>query len=126
MGVSTTQSLSPFGFSPSGVNVNPFVTSSPGSFFSPYGAQSGSQILQLLQVVPQHVHQLLQLTYFQQQQLHQLQQIVQLIPAHLIQLQQQIQSQQPFGQMGGGTGAGGLSPWGISPQIFGAQPGYVM
>lgn len=124
MGVSTTQSLNPFGFSPSGINVNPFVTSSPGTFFSPYGAQSGSQVLHLLQVLPQHVQQLLQLTYFQQQQLHQLQQIVQLIPAQIVQLQQQ--SQQPFGQIGGQVGAGGLSPWGISPQIFGAQPGYVM
>ncbi|MGH9411212.1 MAG: hypothetical protein ACRD1V_17375 [Vicinamibacterales bacterium] len=107
----STQSLNPFGFSPSGISANPFAT--PSSVFNSYATQSATPIFQLLQVVPQHIQQLQQLAYLQQQQLQQLQQIVQLIPAHLVQLQQQIQTQQPFG-------------WGTSPQAFGTQPGYVM
>ena len=90
------------------------------------------QIAQLLQIVPQQLQQLQQLAYVQQQQLQQLQQFVQIIPAQLAQLQQLIQyvpqqiqqMQQPLGQ--GFGGLLGSSPLGISPQAFGAQPGYLM
>lgn len=127
MSVGTTQSLNPFGLSPSGVNVNPFIGLTPGSTFSPYATQAVQQIFQLLQTVPYQVQQLQQLAFIQQHQLQQLQQIIQLIPAHVAQLQQHVQSsqQQPFGQIGGGVGSPGISPWGIAPQIF-SQPGYVM
>ncbi|HJZ77744.1 MAG TPA: hypothetical protein VKE51_38715 [Vicinamibacterales bacterium] len=138
----------PFGLSQSGaMGTNPFATTQP--FGQSYGqspfaqppnpSQYVQQILQLIQTVPQQVQHLLHLEYLQQHQLQQLQQIVQLIPAQLAQLQQLIQStpqqlqqfpqqlqqfqQQPFGQI---AGPAGYTPWGVSPQAFGAQPGYVM
>jgi hypothetical protein len=106
----------------------------PATIVNPYASQPVQHILQLLQIVPQHLQHLLQLEYLQQQQLQQLQQVLQLIPAQLAQLQQLIQFvpqqiqqlQQPFGQIVGATGAPVLTPWGVSPQIFGGQPSYVM
>jgi len=99
--------------------------------------QALPQIVQLLQTVPYQVQQLQQLEFVQQQQLQQLQQILQIIPTQLAQLQQLIQYvpqqlqllqqtsqlQQPFGQV---SGLGGFTPWAITPQVFGAQPGHVM
>jgi hypothetical protein len=103
---------------------------------SPYGTQGQGitpaalqQIYQLLQIVPQQLQALQHLEYLQQQQL---QQLLQIVPAQLGQLQQLIQAvlqvqqaQQPLGQM---AGAGGfaMTPWGITPQGFGAQPAQVM
>jgi len=120
-----------------GLGGNPFVA--PQFYSQPFANIQGSpvqqlqQIAQLLQIVPQQLQQLQQLEYVQQQQLQQLQQLVQVIPAQLAQLQQLIQfvpqqilqMQNPLSQ---GLGAGVLasSPLGISPQIFGAQPGYLM
>jgi ABC-type transporter Mla subunit MlaD len=87
------------------------------------------QVHQLLQSVPQQLQALQQLEYIQQQQL---QQLLQIVPAQLAQLQQLIQaalaqlqqSGQPLGQMAGAGFA--VSPWGITPQFYGAQPGQVM
>ncbi len=124
--------LSPYtGLSPySAVSMSPLVASQLYGQ-SPHPLQ---QILQALHVVPQQLQHLQQLQYLQQHQLQQLQQILQFIPSHLAQLQQLIQlspqliqhTQQPFGQMTPTTGLPVLPPWGISPQIFGAQPSYVM
>jgi hypothetical protein len=134
-----TSQLNPFALSTYG-------TQASGSYPS-WGQQQQQyveplqQILQVLQIVPQQLQHLQQLEYVQQQQLQQLQQILQVIPAQLAQLQQltqfvpqQIhqmqppsQAQQPFGQ---GPGLGGFAAttpqWGISPQVFGSQPGHVM
>jgi len=138
------QSAFPFGLSPSSTFIaNPFGASgwqaqspfhSVPPTYASYASQPVQQILQLLQIVPQHLYQLQQLEYLQQQQLQQLQQIVQLIPAQLAQLQyqgqfgpQQLQqTQQPFGQVAGAAGVPMVSPWGLSPQVFGGQPTYVM
>jgi hypothetical protein len=49
-------------------------------------------------------------------QVAQLQQLIQFVPHHLQQLQQ------PFGA----AGVSIPSPWGVSPQMIGAQPSYVM
>lgn len=97
---------------------------------SPYATLPIQQVFQLLQSVPQQLQALQQLQYIQHQQL---QQLAQIVPAQLAQLQQLIQAalqqiqltQQPFGQV---AGAGGfaVSPWGITPQIYGAQPAQVM
>jgi hypothetical protein len=135
----------PWGISPygtQGLSINPFalqgqpflnpLSSSP--IGSGYGAQPLLQVLQQLQVVPQQLQQLEQL---QLQQLQQIQQLIQLIPAQIGQLQQLIQValrqgqqpspfQQPLGQTPGLGSHALTSPWGISPQIFGAQPGQVM
>jgi hypothetical protein len=129
----------PWGNSPygsQGLSINPFalqgqpfqnpLSSSP--IGSGYGAQPLQQVLQLLQVVPQQLQQLEQL---QLQQLQQIQQLAQVIPAQIGQLQQLIQvasrqGQQPLGQTPGLGSYGLTSPWGISPQIFGAQSGQVM
>src|SRR5215831_14588748 len=68
--------------------------------------------------LPQQTHQLL----------HQQQQLIQFVPSQLVQLQQLIQIvaqqlqqiQQPLGQ--GASAAGyAVTPWGITPQAFGAQ-----
>jgi len=151
-----TQQITPWGTSPygqglgaSGLNINPFawqqlygqsLGSTPLASLSvnPYNLQQAlPQIVQLLQAVPFQVQQLQQLEFSQQQQLQQLQQILQVIPIQLAQLQQLIQHvpqqlqhlqqlsqlQQPFGQM---SGLAGFTPWGITPQAFGAQPGHVM
>jgi len=133
----------PWGISPygaQGLSINPFalqgqpfpnlLSSSP--IGNVYGAQPLQQVLQLLQFLPQQLQQLEHLQSHQLQQLQQVQQLVQLIPAQLQQLiqlgarqgQQPSQFQQPFGQV---QGLGSYAPqWGISPQIFGAQPGHVM
>lgn len=136
----TNPVLSPGGaFSPGlqGLGSNPFaapqffgqpLTNIPGGQVHPL-----QQIVQLLQVVPQQLQQLQQLEYVQQQQLQQLQQLVQVIPTQLAQLhqliqfvpQQILQMQNPLSQ-GLGAGVLGSSPLGISPQIFGVQPGYLM
>jgi len=149
-----TQQQTPWGNSPYGTqglgigNINPFalqqlygqtIATTPLASLSvnPYNLQQAlPQIFQLLQNVPFQVQQLQQLEFAQQQQLQQLQQILQIIPVQLAQLQQLIQHvpqqlqhlqqtsqlQQPFGQ----AGFGGFTPWGISPQAFGAQSGHVM
>lgn len=115
----------PWGLSPaSAVGINPFAAqqfygpSAPQltSTMSPYAAQPLQQLQQLLQLVPQQLQQLLQLQYLQQHQLQQIHQLVQSIPQHL----------QPFAQLTAGAGAPGLTSWGVSPHIFGAQPGSVM
>src|SRR5262252_3994913 len=109
-----TWGLSPYGTLGQGIN--------------PIGMSPTSQIHQLLQSVPQQLQQIQQLLYVQQQYI---QQLVQIVPAQLAQLQQLIQlvaqqlQQQPLGQV---AGAGGfaVTPWGITPQPFGAQSGQVM
>jgi hypothetical protein len=142
--------LSPYGLQ--GLSTNPYtllqqpygqtVANVPASSMiaaSPYSVQPLQQLFQLLQIVPQQLQQLQQLEYVQQQQLQQLQQLLQLIPGQLAQLQQLLQSvppqlqqlqpsplQQPFGQVPGLSGFAATAPWGISPQVFGAQPGHVM
>jgi hypothetical protein len=128
-----------------GLSINPFasqgqpftnlLSSAPiGNVYS-YGTQPLQQVLQLLQLVPQQLQQLEQLQFHQMQQLQQIQQLVQLIPAQLGQLQQLIQLgsrqqtsqfQQPFGQTSGLGSYALAPPWGISPQIYGAQPSHVM
>ena len=131
----------PWGLSPaSAVGINPFAAQqfygqSPFQQTStvpgPYSQPPLQQLLQLLQIAPQQLQHLLQLGYLQQHQLQQLQQIIQLIPAQLAQLHQLIQvipqhmqqTQQPFTQL---SAAGGFTPWGVSPQLFGTQPSYVM
>jgi hypothetical protein len=105
---------------------------------SPYGIQNQGivpqhplqQVHQLLQIIPQQLQALQQLELLQQQQI---QQLLQIVPAQLVQLQQLVQvalqqiqqTQQPLGQM---AGAGGytMTPWGITPQVFGGQPAQVM
>ena len=134
--LSSGTSQSPFGLSPYG-GLSPYAGLSPygtqGAYVSPFGGPA-PQVLQFLQYVPQQLHQLQQLEYIQQQQL---QQILQVVPAQLAQLQQLIQfvihsvqqpnqMQQPFGQVQGAGIFGAAPPWGITPQIFGAQPGLVM
>lgn len=139
----------PWGISPfaaQGLNINPFALqqlfgqpfgslSSGPTLGNPYIAQPLQQVVQLLQVVPQQLQQLEYLQLQQLQQLQQVQQLVQLIPAQLAQLQQLVQFgsrqvqqpaplQQPFGQIPGPGSS--LTPWGIQPQLFGAQPGHVM
>lgn len=118
----------PWGLSPaSAVGISPFAAQqfygqSPlqlTSTMNPYAAQPLQLIQQLLQYVPQQLQQLLQLQYLQQHQLQQLHQLVQSIPQHL-------QQTQPFTQLTAGGGAPGLTSWGVSPHIFGAQPGNVM
>jgi hypothetical protein len=144
----------PQGLGATGVNVNPFawqqysqtLGSTPLASLSvnPSNLQQAlPQILQLLQAVPVQVQQLQQLEFAQQQLLQQLQQILQVIPVQLAQLQQLIQhapqqlqhlqpQQPPFGQIQpqqqpfGQIGLGGISPWGITPQAFGAQSGHIM
>ena len=137
--IGTSAPLSSWGLSPySGVTTNPLMVlgsqyaaqaqlplASPG--LGPHASLPLHQLLQVAQVVPQQLQQLLQLAYFQQHQLQQLQQVLQFIPAQLQQLipfapQQLQQTQQPFGT----AGMPGMTPWGISPQFAGGQPGYVM
>jgi hypothetical protein len=132
----------PWGNSPygtQGLSINPFALQGQ-SFQNPlssspiggvYGAQPLQQVLQLLQVVPQQLQQLEQLQLQQLQQIQQIQQLVQVIPAQIGQLQQlfQVASRQGQQSLGQTPGLGGYplaSPWGISPQIFGGQPGHVM
>ena len=99
------------------------------SSMNPTAFQPLQQVHQLLQILPQQLQQLTHLAYLHQHQLQQLQQIVQYIPAQLQQLTQiipqQIQQTQPFAQLGG-AGLQGVSPWGVSPHLFGGQAGYVM
>ena len=119
--------LSPYGTIGQGINP---IGLSPFAGQSAYTMQPQHHIAQLLQVLPQQLQQIQQLQYAQQQQL---QQLVQFVPAQLVQLQQLIQvvaqqllqTQQPLGQI---PGAGGfaVTPWGITPQPFGAQPAQVM
>jgi len=106
-----------------GQGINPIGLSS----LSGQGSYLPQQTHQLLH---QQLQQIQQLQYVQQQQL---QQLIQFVPSQLVQLQQLIQIvaqqlqqiQQPLGQ---GTGVGGyaVTPWGITPQAFGAQSGQVM
>ena len=126
-----------WGLSPySGVSINPLM--SIGAQFppqaqlplpsltglTPYASHPVvQQVLQLLQVVPQQLQQILQLGYLQQHQLQQLLQALQYIPAQLQQLTQSapLFQQQPFG-----TSSPFTTPWGLSPQMAGAQPSHVM
>jgi hypothetical protein len=124
-----TTSLTPWGLSPySGVTTNPFTVPQLG--FNPYAAQPLQQISQVLQIVPQQLQQLLQLEHVRQHQLQQLQQTLQFFPVQLAQLQQLIQFAphhiQPLQQPFGTVGAALPSSWGVSPQMMGAQPSYVM
>ena len=104
--------------------LNPFAYGTPLSSFgthqSPFGIsvtpQPVQQVVQLLHVVVQQQQQLLQIAHVQQQQLQYLQQIV---PQYLQQLQQ------PFGQIAGGAGFQGITPWAASP-LSGVQANYVM
>jgi hypothetical protein len=106
--------LSPYGNL--GQTGNPLGTPQLGGQSSYLLQQPLQQIYQVLQMLPHQLQQIQQLEYIQQQQLQQLIQIV---------VQQVQQSQQSLGQM---TGAGGfaVTPWGITPQPFGAQPAQVM
>ena len=120
---------------------SPFVSTPMTSGLSPYGtlgqglnpigisSLQGSYLPQQShQLLHQQLQQIQQLQYVQQQQL---QQLIQFVPAQLVQLQQLIQivaqqlqqTQQPLGQAGGGFA---VTPWGITPQPFGAQPAQVM
>jgi hypothetical protein len=105
-----TWGLSPYGTL--GQNINPIGTS-PLAGQTPYSFQPMQQIHQLLQIVPQQLQQIQQLQYVQQQQLQQLTQLV---------VQQLQQAQQSIGQGGGYS----VTPWGITPQPFGASPAQVM
>jgi hypothetical protein len=138
----------PWGIPPygsQGLSINPFalqgqpftnlLSSAPIGNLYGYGTQPLQQVLQLLQLVPQQLQQLEQLQLQQIQQLQQVQQLIQLIPAQLGQLQQLVQLgsrqqpsqfQQPFGQAPGLGSYGFAQPWGLSPQIYGSQPGHVM
>jgi hypothetical protein len=105
-----TSQLNPFTPSPYGMQS---FGSFPGWGQQQQYAQPLQQILQILQIVPQ--------------QLQQLQQVLQTIPAQLAQLQQLIQFAPQ--QIQQGPSLGGFPPtpqWGISPQVFGPQPGHVM
>jgi hypothetical protein len=126
-----TQQMTPWGINPYLTQgISPFTTSPIGQQFGQLGLGSIGGTQNLQQILPQVV-QLLQTVPLQ---LQQLQQILQIVPAQLQQLQQLIQyipqqiqhlqtSQlQPFGQ----SGLGGFSPWGMTPQGFGAQSGHVM
>jgi hypothetical protein len=134
-----TQQLTPWGMNPyltQGAGTTPFgMNPFSSSQFVPQqygqlglgtigGTQNLQQILpqviQLLQTVPQQLHQLQQVLQFIPAQLQQLQQLIQYVPQQIQQLQQS--QHQPFGQ----SGLGGFSPWGITPQGFGAQSGPVM
>jgi hypothetical protein len=130
-----TQQMTPWGINPyltqGAGTISPFTTSpfGPQQFGPPgLGSIGGTQnlqqilpqIVQLLQTVPQQLHQLQQILQIVPAQLQQLQQLIQYVPQQIQHLQQT--SQQPFGQ----TGLGGFSPWGITPQGFGAQSGQVM
>ena len=123
----TSWGLSPYGIQNQGI--------APGALqatagLSSYAQQPLQQVHQLLQIIPQQLQALQQLEYLQQQQI---QQLLQIVPAQLMQLQQLVQvalqqiqqTQQPLGQI---TGAGGyaMTPWGITPQVFGGQPAQVM
>jgi UDP-galactopyranose mutase len=122
----TSWGLSPYGIQNQGIA--PALQSITG--LSPYAQQPLQQVHQLLQIIPQQLQALQQLDYLQQQQI---QQLLQIVPAQLMQLQQLVQvalqqiqqTQQPLGQV---AGAGGfaMTPWGITPQVFGAQPAQVM
>ena len=130
----------PWGLSQPG-GINPYALqqlygqspSSMASTVNPIALQPLQQVSQLLQIVPQQLQHLIQLQYLQQHQLQQLQQIVQLIPAQLAQLQQltqiipqQLQQAQPFTQLAGGSGLSGVTPWSVSPHLFGGQASYLM
>ena len=129
---SATTPLTPWGLSPYGVLGQGIVPTALQSLAgqSPYSTLPLQQVHQLLQSVPQQLQALQQLEYIQQQQL---QQLLQIVPAQLAQLQQLIQvvllqlqqAGQPLAQV---AGAGGfaVSPWGISPQFYGAQPAQIM
>ena len=118
-----------WGLAQSGPGISPIgIPSLSGQ--SGYTMQPQHQIHQLLQSLPQQLQQIQQLQYVQQQQL---QQLIQFVPSQLVQLQQLIQIvaqqlqqiQQPLGQ--GASAAGyAVTPWGITPQAFGAQSGQVM
>jgi hypothetical protein len=107
------QSLSnPFG---GGYGAAPYGIGMPGS--SPL-----QQIAQLLQIVPQQLHQV---QLLQQQQVLQLQQLLQWVPAQLQQLQQLVQlsplqAQQQQGQPFG-AGIYGPATFGLAPQAFAGQ-----
>src|SRR5262249_14896616 len=98
---------------------------------SAYSMQPQQQIHQVLQIVPQQLQQIHQLLYPQKQQL---QQLIQIVPVQLAQLQQLIhvvaqqlqQIQQPLGQVAGAGGGFAVTPWGLTPQPFGAQSAQVM
>jgi hypothetical protein len=103
---------------------NPFIGGSYG--FAPYGTATQTwspfqQIAQVLQIVPQQLHQVQQL---QQQQIQYLHQLLQWLPTQVQQLQQlvqllpyQLQQQgQPFG-----AGISGPSAFGLSPQSLAVQ-----
>ena len=119
-----------YGLSTPNVSPSPFIPWNP--YANAYGTPI-HQVFHLLQTVPPQLQQLQQLSAIQQQQLQQLQQTLQVIPAQLQQLipfashaqQQPSPFQSPFGQAGLGA-FGGTSPFGIGPQIFGAQSGHVM
>jgi UDP-galactopyranose mutase len=126
-----TSPISSLGLSPYGIqnqSITPALQGPTG--LSPYAQHPLQQVHQLLQIIPQQLQALQQLEYLQQQQI---QQLLQVVPAQLMQLQQLVQlalqqiqqAQQPLGQM---AGAGGfaMTPWGITPQVFGAQPAQVM
>ena len=111
-----------------------FGVNQPG--VQPY-AQTQTNLPQLLQMVFTQLQQLQQLEYVQQQQLQQLlhtipaqlsqlQQLIQFLPQHIQQLQQSSPFQQPFGQVSSAAGYGVSTPWGIAPQVLGAQPSHVM
>ena len=113
--------LNPFGY---GTPLSSFGTQIPfGSQQSPFGVsvaqQPVQQIVHLLQVVAQQQQQLLQIAHVQQHQLQYLQQIAQIVPQYLQ------QSQQPFGQLAGGAGFQGITPWTASP-LSSVQASYLM
>ena len=103
--------------------LHPFAFGTPLSSFGsqqiPYGMSTAQQpvqqIVQLLQNVAQQQQQLLQIGHVQQHQLQYLLQIVQYLQ----------QSQQPFGQIAGGAGFQGITPWTASP-LSGVQANYLM
>ena len=124
-----TQQLNPYGATFFGAQGSPAQ--------NPNITQTLQHVVQLLQVLPQQLQQVQQQQYQQQQQLQQLlhtipvqlaqlQQLIQFVPQQVQQLQQGAAFQQPFGQLAGTTGYGISTPWGIAPQVIGAQPSQVM
>src|SRR5215813_8137630 len=123
-----------WGLTQPGLGINPIgIPSLSGQ--SAYTMQPQHQIHQLLQFLPQQLQQIQQLLDVLQllNLLELLRQLIQYVPAQLVQLQQLIQivaqqlqqTQQPLGQVAG-AGGFGVTPWGITPQPFGANPAQVM
>jgi predicted PurR-regulated permease PerM len=108
---------------------NPFATLGGGPYqgigsYNP--AAILPQVVQLLQIVPQHLQQLQQLEWAQQQQLQQIQQLFHVVASQVQQVTQQLGAQ--------GSSFGAIAPQFLtspyqtmlSPSAFTTQPLHVM